>query len=182
MEKIIVGLTGEMASGKSTVAQYLQKEHSATVYRFSNILRDALTRIHRDNSRENLQVMSTMLRETYGEDVLAKAMAGDAKNDKNNIVVVDGVRRLGDIEHLKKIPGFKLIYMETDIQRCHERISVRNENVDDNGKTFEQFEEDRGREAEQQIKKLKAFADIVIDNDGDMKDLHKQIDEAVTLK
>ncbi|MEA3323075.1 MAG: hypothetical protein U9Q12_02535, partial [Patescibacteria group bacterium] len=137
---------------------------------------------HQDNKRENLQIMSTMLRSTYGEDVLAKAMAGDAKNDKNDIVVVDGVRRLGDIEHLKKIIGFKLIYMETDIQKCHERISIRNENVDDNGKTFAQFEKDRGREAEQQIKELKAFADVVIDNDDVVEKLHKQIDEIITSK
>jgi len=177
MAKIIIGLTGEMASGKSTVARYLQQERGANVYRFSNILRDALSRIHQDNKRENLQTMSTMLRETYGEDVLARAMAGDALNDINDIVAVDGVRRLGDIEHLKKLSGFKLIYIEANIEKCHQRISIRNENVDDNGKTFEQFKEDRGREAEQQIVELKAFADIVIDNNGDIDDLYQQVDE-----
>ena len=181
MAKIIVGLTGEMASGKSTIAKYLQREHGAVVYRFSNILRDALKRIHQDNKRENLQTMSTMLRETYGEDVLAKAMAGDAKNDINDIVVVDGVRRLGDIEHLKKLSGFKLIYTEADIEKCHQRISVRNENVDDNGKTFEQFKEDRSREAEQQITELKAFADIIVDNNGDVDSLYQQTDKFIKL-
>ncbi len=179
MAKIIIGLTGEMASGKSTVAKYLQEKRGAVVYRFSNILRDALSRIHQDNKRENLQIMSTMLRETYGEDVLARAMAGDAENDTNNVVVVDGVRRLGDIEHLKKLSGFKLIYMEAHIEKCHQRISVRGENVDDNGKTFEQFQEDRGREAEQQIVELKAFADIVIDNNANIYNLYQQINEFV---
>jgi len=179
MAKIIIGLTGEMASGKSTVAKYLQEKYGAVGYRFSNILRDALTRIHKDNSRENLQIMSTMLRKTYGEDVLAKAMAGDAQKDKNDIVVVDGVRRLGDIEHLKKLSGFKLVYMEADIKKCHERISVRNENIDDKGKTFEEFKKDRGREAEQQITELKEFADIVVDNNDDIENLYEEVDKIV---
>ncbi len=179
MAKIIIGLTGEMASGKSTVAKYLQNKYGAVGYRFSNILRDALSRIHKENIRENLQTMSTMLRKTYGEDVLAKAMAGDAKNAQNDIVVVDGVRRLGDIEHLKKLPGFKLVYMEADIKKCHERIAQREENVDDKGKTFEEFQKDRAREAERQIKELKKFADIVIDNDGSLEELYEQVDKFI---
>ncbi len=179
MAKIIIGLTGEMASGKSTVAKYLQDKYGAVGYRFSNILRDALSRIHQDNSRENLQTMSTMLRKTYGEDTLAKAMAGDAQNDENDIVVVDGVRRLGDIEHLKRLPGFKLVYMEADIRKCHERIAAREENVDDKGKTFEEFQKDRNREAEQQITELKNFADIVIDNDGDLNGLYEEVDKII---
>jgi len=182
MTKIIVGLTGEMASGKSTVAKYLEQNHKAQVYRFSDILRDSLKKIHRDNNREHLQTMSTMLRSTYGEDVLARAMAGDAQSEKNNIVAVDGVRRLGDIEHLKKLSGFVLVYMETDIKKCHERIALRNENVDDKGKTFEEFKKDRAREAERQIVELKKFADFVINNDNSVDDLYQQIDKMISQK
>ena len=179
MKKIILGLAGEMASGKSTVAKYIAEKYDGEVFRFSNILRDALGRIHKDNSRENLQMMSTMLREAYGEDVLARAMASDAKNAVSDIIAVDGVRRLGDIEHLKRLDGFYLVYLEADIKKCHERLAVRGEKTDDNGKTFEEFKKDRAREAERQITKLKKYADIIIDNDSDLKSLYKNIDKFI---
>ncbi len=179
MPKIIIGLTGEMASGKTTVARYLQEKYGATIYRFSDILRDTLKRLHKENERKNLQDVSTMFRSVFGEDALAKAVAEDVKSDDNKIIAVDGVRRLGDIKHLKKIGGFKLVYMETDLEICHQRISRRNENVDDFGKTLEEFKKDRQREAEQQIRELKNLADVVIENNGTLNELYQQIDELV---
>ncbi len=179
MTKIIFGLAGEMASGKSSVAKHLSEKYGAEVFKFSNILRDALSRIHKDNSRENLQMMSTMLRETYGEDILAKAMADDVNDATGDIIAVDGVRRLGDIEHLKKIEGFHLVYLEADIEKCHVRLSVRGENIDDNGKSFEEFKKDRAREAERQIIELKEFADIIITNNGTLENLYDSVDEFI---
>ncbi len=180
MAKIILGLTGEMASGKSSVAKYVSDKYEADVFRFSNILRDALKRIYKDNSRENLQIMSTMLREAFGEDILARAMADDARTSDSHVIAVDGVRRLGDIEHLKKVDGFYLIYLEADIEKCHARLSVRGENIDDNGKTFEEFKKDRAREAERQIIELKEYADIIIDNNGTLEELYNKINEFIS--
>jgi dephospho-CoA kinase len=179
MSKIIIGLTGEMASGKTMTASYLQEKHGAAVYRFSDILRDTLKRLHKENKRKNLQEVSTMFRTVFGEDALAKAIAEDVRADNNKIIAIDGVRRLGDIEHLKKIEGFRLVYIETDLEVCHQRISQRNEKIDDQGKTLSEFKKDRQREAEQQIGGLKKFSDFVINNNGTLDELYKQIDRLV---
>lgn len=177
MNKIILGLAGEMASGKGTVAQYLIQKDNSSSHRFSTMLRDVLTRLHLEHSRENLQHLSTMVRKTYGEDTLARVMAEDVKKDEAQIVVVDGVRRLDDIVYLKELEGFKLIYIDADIRKRYERIIARNENIDDQGKTFEQFEEESKDESEVQIAILKNYADIIIDNNADIEHLHTQIDE-----
>ena len=42
-------------------------------------------------SRENLQKFSTLLRENFGENILAKAIANDASKLDAGIVVIDGV-------------------------------------------------------------------------------------------
>ncbi len=179
MSGIIIGLAGEMASGKTTVAEYLQKKYQAGKYRFSDILKNMLDEIYQENNRENLQTMSSILRRAYGEDALAKAIAKKVKNDRHKIVAIDGVRRLGDIKHLKKLDGFKLIYLDTSIRNSYNRIIKRNERIDDQGKSYKEFEKDRGREAEQQIKELKQYAGVVIDNNGTLEDLYRQIDELV---
>jgi dephospho-CoA kinase len=118
-----------------------------------------------------------MLRNTYGENILAKVMDGDTKNDKNKIVVIDGIRRLADIEFLKKNPNFKLVFIDVSLEKRYERIIQREENADDKNKTFEEFKLDTQREAELTIAGLREQADIILDNNGTPEELEKQIED-----
>lgn len=179
MSKLILGIAGEIASGKGTVTNYIVNEYQAGAHRFSTMLRDILRRLYLEISRENLQNLSTILRQNFGEDTLSRAIAEDVKKDAREIVVIDGVRRLDDIKYLKKLPGFKLIYVEADIETRYERIIRRNENSNDQNKSFEEFSRENEQESEQQIKDLKNYADFVIDNNGEFKDLYKQVDKIV---
>lgn len=179
MHKIIIGLAGEMACGKGTVAKHIIEEHKAGSHRFSTMLRDVLKRLYIEESRENMQELSTMVRQKFGEDLFAKVMAEDVKKDNNEVIVIDGIRRMSDIAYLKEIPEFKLVYIEADIQKCYERIIHRGENTDDKSKTFEEFEEEHKQESETQIKDLKNYADYVIDNNEDYNHLYEQIDKII---
>jgi dephospho-CoA kinase len=179
MAKIIIGLAGEIATGKGTVAKHIVEKHKASSHRFSTMLRDVLQRLYIEEKRENIQTLSTILRKNYGENLFAKVMMEDVQKDKNEVVVIDGIRRLTDIEYLKKIPEFKLVYIETDMRKCFERIVKRGENTDDVGKTFGEFEKEHEQESETQIKDLKNYADYVIDNNEDFKHLFEQIDKIV---
>lgn len=180
MAKLILGITGEMGSGKGTIAKHVMQQHGGKSHRFSTILRDILDRVYVEQTRENISTISTILRKNFSEDILAKAMYHDTQNDEHEIVVVDGVRRLADIVYLRELPHFKLIYLEADMQTRYERIVKRGENTDDNAKTFEEFKKDHELETELQIKELKNYADFVVDNDGIFADLYKQIDEIIT--
>jgi len=93
--------------------------------------------------------------------------------------VIDGVRRLSDIKFLKDLLGFKLVYIEADVEKRFQRISVRGENSDDNEKTFEQFKKELEQESETQIKGLKDSADYIIDNNGSIKELCNRVDEII---
>ncbi len=179
MQKLVFGIAGEMASGKGTITQYLIHEYKASSYRFSDMLRETLKRLYLPHTRENMQKLSMSIRENYGEDVMAKVMMEDVKNDAHNIVIVEGVRRIADIKYLKELPGFKLIYIEANMEKRYERIIKRDENPDDKGKTFEEFQEEHKRESELQIKNLKNYADVIIDNNGELKSLYNQVDKMV---
>jgi dephospho-CoA kinase len=177
MEKIILGFAGEIASGKGTATKYVVEKYNAVPDRFSTMLRDILKRVYVDQSRDNLQKLSSALRQNFGDDLMAKVIFEDAKKNKNSILVIDGVRRLPDIKYLKKLPEFKLVYVEVDMKKRFERITKRGENSDDNTKTFEEFQKDHEREAELRIKDLKNHADYVVENGGTLEELHAQIDK-----
>lgn len=179
MAKLILGITGEMASGKGTIAKNVVQEYKGNTHRFSTILRDILDRVYVDQTRENIQTLSTVLRKNFSEDILAKSMYHDVQNDECDVVVVDGVRRLADIVFLRELPHFKLIYVDADMQIRYDRMVNRGENVGESKKTFEEFKNDHANESEVQIRDLKNYANYVVSNDGTFADLYKQIDEII---
>jgi dephospho-CoA kinase len=177
MPKIIIGLVGLQASGKGTAAKYLSEKYGASTHRFSTMLRDVLNRLYIDISRDNLQILSSMLRGNFGEDLMARVIAKDVENDKNEIVIVDGVRRFTDLFYLEKIANFKLVSIETSQSNRYQRLVNRGENTGDKEKTLEQFVDDEKREADREIPDVMKTATTIWNNDQDLKDLHKQIDE-----
>ncbi|HNW71466.1 MAG TPA: AAA family ATPase [Candidatus Paceibacterota bacterium] len=179
MSKIIIGLVGSLASGKETIKKYLVEKNNAKDCKFSSILRDVLNRLSVPISRENLQKVSTVLRENFGEDLLASAIATDASKLDADIVVIDGVRRFTDIEHLKDLPNFVLVKIDADPKLRYERMKLRNENVGDDKKTFEEFMKDHEAEADKQIPEVMKTAKYEIINNGSFEDLYKQLDELI---
>lgn len=179
MAKIIIGISGRIASGKDTVANYIIEKYGAKQFKFSKVLRDILQRIYQEVSRDNLQKLSLLLRQMFGDDMLAKVVYNDILNTKEDIIVIDGVRRLPDIEILKPIEGFKLFFIDAVIGTRYERIIQRSENIDDRNKTFETFKKEEEAETEIYIDGLKNVSDYMIDNNSNIDDLHKQIDNII---
>lgn len=178
-KKIIIGLTGQIACGKGVIKKFLIEHYKASDYRFSTILRDVLIRLDVEQSRENIQKMSTLLRQTFGEDILAKVMANDAKNDKHHFIVIDGIRRLADIKYLRDVSGFFLVSVEADEKIRYQRVIERNENPGDDKKTFAEFLQDQQEESEEQIPETMSKADFAIDNNGTWEELWEQIHQLV---
>jgi len=178
-KKIIFGLVGLFACGKETTKKYLVEKYNAKDCKFSSILRDAMVRTAIPITRENLQKFSTILRVNFGEDLLAKAIANDASKLDADIVVIDGVRRPTDIEHLTKLANFFLIKIEADPKIRYERLVKRNENDGDDKKTYEQFLKDHESEADSLIPVVMETAKYSINNNGTLEELYKQVDEII---
>jgi dephospho-CoA kinase len=179
MAKIIIGLVGEIAAGKGTVVKYLEEKREASSHKFSSPLRDGLERFHLEINRKNMQDISRIMREHFGQNLLAKVIAEDAKKDKHNIVVIDGIRRPADIEYLKNLPEFKLVYIMADMETRYERLINRSENADDKTKTFEEFKRDHEAETEIYIKDIGSQAEYKINNNSDFNNLYRQIDKII---
>ncbi len=178
-KKIIIGLVGKIAAGKGTVADYFVNKYKAEVFSFSQSLRDILERMHAEISRANMQKLSTALRQNFGEDLLAKIMAGDVESTSNKVIIVDGIRRMADIAYLQNFSNFIMVSVETDIKKRYERLIKRTQNNDDTKKTYEQFLIDEKAETEKEIPLVMENSQEKIDNNGDLKNLEEQLEKII---
>jgi len=175
--KIVIGLVGEVSSGKGTSAAYLKERYGAGTVRFSNMLRDVLRRLYLPDIRRNLQILSASLRREFGEDIMAKVIAEDARRASSALVAADGVRRPDDIAYLMASGTFFLVALDVEARTRYERIKARGENLDDAIKTWEEFIAQGNEEPEQKIRELMAGANFHVNNNGSIAELHKQLDE-----
>jgi len=179
MPKIILGFTGLPASGKGTVAKYFKEKYQAETFRFSTMLRDVLDRLYLEHSRENMSGISRVLREFFGQDLMAKVMAKDVENSPAGLIIVDGIRRMEDVKYLRALSGFKLVAIEADMRIRYQRLLNRDENPDDKNKTWEEFVADHQLETELTILDTIKDADMVVNNNSSLEGLQKQLDNLV---
>lgn len=177
MSKIIIGLTGLIASGKDVSKKYLIEKYGASSHRFSQPLRDILTRLYLPATRSHMQTLSLDLRTRFGSEILAQVISTDLKNDPREIVIIDGIRRQDDIKNLQNFPGFYLVSIEADPTIRYKRVVKRQENPGDDKKTWEEFLFDEQQEAELQIPAVMKTAKYTLDNTGTLPELYAQIDQ-----
>lgn len=178
MEKVFIGLAGKLASGKGRVSGYLIEKHDADRIRSSDPLRQVLDLFAIPQSRDNLSVLSTFLRVTYGEGTIAKAMGNMLSRSPKQVAIFDGMRRMIDVEHFRTFDNFVLVYVDASADVRYDRYIKRNENPGDAEMTREDFDKRDNAEPEQEIEGLREFADFVIDNNTNViEHLDNQIEE-----
>ena len=175
--KIVLGIVGEMGVGKSTITDYIKKKYGAVSFRFSDMLTDIANRLYIEPTRPNLQMISSMLRQTISQDIMSKVIMHDAQSATADIIIVEGIRRPSDITYLKELPNFYLIGMTADERVRYERVCLRSEKPDDQTKSWEEFQQEGLAEAELEIKNIKAEARVQINNNGSEAELLAQVEK-----
>jgi dephospho-CoA kinase len=179
MDKIIFGVTGEMASGKGIVAKYLNEKHGARTYKYSSLLRELLDTADIDKSRKNLSVLGTKVREMFGRYAMTDVLIWRVLNSEEKIIVVEGIRHKDEVEAWKRLKNFTLIAVEADAKIRFGRLTIRNENIGDAQKSFEDFVKDSEAGTEEQIVETIALADEKISNNGTLEEFLAQIDALI---
>jgi len=175
-KKIILGLVGEIASGKDTTAAYLAEKYRSETISFSQPLREILDILGLPQTRANMAWLGTAARKHFGQNLLAKVITAKSLGSRAKIVVLPNVRLPQDIIYLKKIPSFHLVAIEAAPKIRYRRLANRGQNADDKTKTWKQFLMDSRLATEIQIRHIAKQAEFQLDNNGTFKELHRQIE------
>lgn len=180
-KKIVIGLAGSIASGKDTVADYVASKYSGLSVSFSQPLRDILNRIFLPINRINMSKLAQSLVDTYGGDVLSRTIAEEIKVNPKEIFVLPNIRRESDYTHMENDESlnFILVGLNTDMKTCYDRLIKRDQNVDDKGKTWEEFQKDLQLSTEVGISNLTKKAGYQLDNNGTKEELYSQVDKLI---
>jgi len=178
--KNIIGIIGENASGKTTMTDYLVKKYNAATVRFSDMLADVLDRLYLKKTRANLQILSTILRQNFSEDIMSHVVIQDIKKKNHSLIVAEGIRRPSDTVYLRTFENFYLLYIAAEEQTRFERLKNRAEKTDDAQKTWEDFQKEGKQESEQKIKEIAQQANFIIDNNGTREEFYTHIDAVMS--
>lgn len=178
----VIGLIGEKGSGKQTFVNFLkeiteQKKNDIVVrqVRFSDILAQTLMIWDLPNTRSNLQKLSLIMEDGFGQSSLANAAKFSIEGDRADVVIFDGIRRQSELDLVKNMPGSILIYITADQKLRYERLKLRSEKVGETGLTFEQFLKEEKSKAEINIPALGKIAKIKLENNGSLEQFKSSI-------
>lgn len=179
-DKIVIAFAGQIASGKDTVADYIVQKYGGVSMSFSSPIRDILNRIYQPINRDNLVWIGQTMTDHFGADTFSKTIGKEIEKSDKKIFILPNIRREGDISYFKDWPNFILVGIRTDARTSYERLIKRSQNVDDQTKTWEQFQKDLQLSTELAIESLIQSAKVVIDNNGTLEELYKQVDNIMT--
>jgi dCMP deaminase len=175
---MIIGLTGRNASGKTEVAQYL-KGRDFEYHSLSDEIREEIRRRGLEITREILIEVGNEMRSTFGVGILAERILQRLEHDRN--YVVDSIRNPSEVEVLRRRSDFMLMAVQADQAIRFERSRLRGR--EGAAQNLEQFigeeakELNSGDPTTQQLIATQRLADLVVDNNESIQDLHRRLDE-----
>jgi len=176
MSKIVIGLVGEVGSGKDTVGKYLEEKYGAKQVRFADPIKDTLSIYFDKLSRADQHWLFTAFQERFGDDILSKAIRKKIEDEKNQIVVVNGLRMPPDLEFIRSFDNNKILYVTATAPTRWERASKRDEKSDDST-SFKNFEKIDLKSTEINVPKIGAEADFKVNNESDLEHLLTETDK-----
>ncbi len=177
---MIIGLTGTMAAGKDTVADYLVKGKGFLYHSLSDIVREEATTRGLALDRDTLRDVGNDLRHQHGLAVLAERVLERMKAAGEQRSVIVSIRNPAEVERLRQEPGFHLIAVDASRETRYERLQTR-QRVGD-AIDFDTFVAQEAKEmanadpANQQLRQVTAMADVTLQNEGTFDQLYANIE------
>jgi dephospho-CoA kinase len=181
IDRICVGLTGRMASGKGEVAKIFM-QHGYRYISLSDIVREEARKRGKHPNRNEMQDIGDQLRTGRGAGVLGIITKKKIENTKQKKWVIDGIRNPAEIIELKKIHRFYLIGINADMSIILDRVKKRDRQMDKTNQTLLSKALNREWGSEeisdgQQVGECIKMADFLIENNDSLEHLNSRVEE-----
>ncbi len=159
MARLVVLLSGSVASGKSTLASLLQERFGFEVVKTWQLLKSVKPDIA--ENREALQAFGEELDKKTGGQWVVEELDKVVRNKSDALVLVDAVRIEGQIDHIRC--GFGRIVKHIHLEAPHETLAKRYKSRTGKIKEFDSYDDVLKNETERDVPKLADKADVVVD-------------------
>ncbi|MEM3736949.1 MAG: AAA family ATPase [Candidatus Bathyarchaeia archaeon] len=172
-DKIVIGITGMPAAGKSTAAEHLRAQSCAVVV-MGDLIRMEAKRRGIEPTAQGLGKLMFQLREEGGPQVVARWAIEAVKREKEPVVVVDGIRSPDEVVAFRQaFPHFWLLAIDTPHMVRFRRTLGRGRSDDVGG--IEAFLERERNEIEVGTPAAIQMADKIIE--GESEELERNVKE-----
>lgn len=182
---LVIGLTGSFGSGCGEVSEYLEKKGFEKFSLTKRIKKEANEKGIEHPSRRDMQNIGDDLRKEHGNAFLAKEVISEIGDASNRKIVVKSIRNHYEVKEFRSTfhNDFILFNIDSDEEtryaRCIEKDKyTRRIDFDyDDDRDSGENQPDYG----QQVRKCVDSADVVINNLGSIKELHKKVNRYLKL-
>ena|SRR3989442_3036574 len=171
-ERLVVGITGRIGSGKTTVGRYLESRYGFQYLRYSEVLAEWLAKD--PESKAHLQKVGWEVMAGGMQAELNRRLIARIKPDAD--VAVDGLRHPLDYTTLSNsfLASFRLLFIDSPPRLRFERLNQKAKYAD-----FTSFAAADSHSVEQHIDSLRAEATLVIHNEDSLQELYATVDESI---
>lgn len=178
--KLCIGLTGRMASGKGEVVRILNG-YGFQYVSLSDIVHREAAKIQPAINRGQMQDLGNHLRREGGAGILGKMVRELVEAAETSRWVIDGIRNPAEVVELKKMAGFVLLGIQTEVPIILARLKKRGRATDVAAEkeiraSLEREWGDGEPAGGQQVGRCLALADFTIVNNGPLPELKTGLD------
>lgn len=168
----IIGISGRIAAGKTTLAQYLETQ-GFFYTRYSMILADMMKEESKAVTRPALQEFGNEIYQKLGQRGLCRKLLEMLPEKKD--IVIDGLRFADD--HAFWVETFGPAFYHVHIEASSEHRKSRFENRESSGVPFK---EAQAHPVEQQVSTLQKLAHELVANENTIQHLHTEMDRLIS--